>query len=94
MNGCTILAILLSMYISGNTKTRAGTEHLKIEKPAADNLETQPMDVMKLSPPESLPATSSPEVPTEKLRQQYQQVARSAETPPRREEHETRFGFQ
>ena len=75
-------------------KTRAGTEHLKIEKPAADNLETQPMDVMKLSPPESLPATSSPEVPTEKLRQQYQQVARSAETPPRREEHETRFGFQ
>eukprot|EP00435_Cladocopium_sp_Y103_P013858 s5066_g3.t1 len=70
--------------VSKGLDSAHGTEQLKIETPAADNLETQPLDVMKLSPPESLPATSSPEVPTEKLRQQYQQADKPAETVPKK----------
>ena len=53
------------------------------------------MDVMKLAASDSLPATSSPEVPAEKLRQQFQGAAAAkpaeTETPPKWEENETRF---
>ena len=94
LTGSTIFAILPFPCMCGNTKARAGTEQLKVNKPAADNLETQPMDVMRLSPPESLPVTSSPEVPTEKLRQRYQQVAGLAQTPDMGMQHDIRFECQ
>ncbi len=45
---------------------------------AADNVETQPIDVMTMEPSKSPPARNSPQVPSDVLRSQYQRVSVSS----------------
>lgn len=58
-----------------NVAGTPSTRKAKVAKPATDAAETQPVDVMGLVPPDSLPPTSSPDVSTKQLRQKYQRTA-------------------
>ena len=62
---------LRTQNVAGTPSTRKA----KVAKPATDAAETQPVDVMGLVPPDSLPPTSSPDVSTKQLRQKYQRTA-------------------
>ena len=41
---------------------------------AGDNVDTLPLDVMTLQPPDSLPPSASPEISTSKRRENYQGI--------------------
>ena len=53
---------------------------IKITAAAADNVDTMPMDLRDVPIPDSLVPTSSPEVASEKRREQYQRTSRAPPT--------------